>query len=168
MPRNSAIASQKHSYLFASVQISPAQQLQKPNQSATLSVHNQPKKMSYQSIMNEHKNNNNHHKPPCNFTPLCPPSQPRRQMAIERFTSHRHFQLVEGILHDVVGVELVHFAHHGVDIGHQRIRKQQEFGPREGLEAGETETVGFEDLDPRLGQGRVRERPAGLGGGRCA
>lgn len=78
-------------------------------------------------------------------------------MPIEGFTSHRHFQLIEGIFHHVVGVELVHFAHDDVNVGHQRIREQEKLGAGEGLEAGEAETVGFEDLDTGLGQGRVRE-----------
>lgn len=82
-------------------------------------------------------------------------------MTIERLTPHRHLQLVERVLHDVVRVQLVYLAHDDVDVGHQRVREQQELGPRHRLEAGHAELVRLEDLDARLGQARVGERRRG-------
>lgn len=68
-------------------------------------------------------------------------------MPIKRLTPNRHIQLIKRILHNKVRIQLIHLPQHDIDIGRQRIGKQQELGPRQRLEAGEAEPVGFEDLE---------------------
>ena len=65
-------------------------------------------------------------------------------MPIEGFASHRHFNLVERILHHKVRIELIDLLHDCVHVSSQGIRKQQEFRPRQSLEAGQTELVRLE------------------------
>lgn len=65
-------------------------------------------------------------------------------MPIECFASHRHFSLVERVLHDEVRIELIDLPHDCVHVTSQGIREQQEFRPRQGLEASQTELVRLE------------------------
>ena len=57
------------------------------------------------------------------------------QMAIECFALDGHVNLVEGILHDVVGEELIDLSNHDVDVWLMRLSEEQELGTRQCLEA---------------------------------
>lgn len=86
-------------------------------------------------------------------------------MPIEGFAPHRHLELIERILHDIVGVQLVDLFHDNVDIGHERVGEEQELRPRQRLKAGEAELVGFEAFEACRGEAGVRV--GGCGGGGC-
>ena len=82
-------------------------------------------------------------------------------MPIERLTSNRHLQLVKRVLHHIIRIQLVNLIHDHIDIPRERIGKQQEFRPRQRLEARKPELVRFEVLEPgrrgawdRVGVGR--------------
>lgn len=67
-------------------------------------------------------------------------------MPVKRLTPHRHLQLVERVLHHVVGVELVDLIHNRVHITGHRVREEQELSSRQGLEAGQSELFRLEML----------------------
>lgn len=48
-------------------------------------------------------------------------------MSIESFAADRHLNLVERILHDIVGIKLVHTATYNIDIWLMWFRKHEEF-----------------------------------------
>lgn len=89
-------------------------------------------------------------------------------MSVKRITSDGHLQLVERILHDIVGIQLIDLAHHGIHVLHQRVGEEKELGPGQGLEAGQAKLVGFKHLDSSLWysgvRGRVRSRGRGCAG----
>jgi hypothetical protein len=62
------------------------------------------------------------------------------QMPIECLAPNGHLNLVKGILHDIVGIQLIHTPDDNVDIWLVRLRKDEEFGPYTGIsstDAGE-------------------------------
>ncbi len=65
-------------------------------------------------------------------------------MTIKRFTLDRHINLIERIFHDIVGVELIDTPHDDVDVGLIGFGEEQEFGPRQGLEALHPEVLALE------------------------
>lgn len=75
---------------------------------------------------------------------LCSPSQPRPQMSIKRFTSHRHFQLVERVFHHVVRIQVVNLVDDGFHIAGHGVREKQEFSAGQRLEARQSELVRLE------------------------
>ena len=79
-------------------------------------------------------------------------------MPIEPLTPNRHLHLIEGILHDIVGVQLIDAAHDDLHIWLLGFREEEELGPREGLETGQAEEGRFENLE--AGEG-------GAGDGGC-
>lgn len=81
-------------------------------------------------------------------------------MPIERLAPHRHLQLVERILHDVVRVQFVDAAHRRIHVRLLRLREEQELRAGDRLEAGEAEERRFEDFDAREGGAR----DGGVGG----
>lgn len=85
-------------------------------------------------------------------------------MPIKRLTPNRHLQLIERILHHKIRIQLINLLHNHIYIHHERIRKQQELGPRLRLETREPELVRLEELQPGRGHGGDG---VGVGGGRC-
>lgn len=71
-------------------------------------------------------------------------------MPIPRLTPDRHLHLIKRVLHDKVGIQLVHLPHNDIDVGLMRLREEEELGPRQGLEAGQAERLAFEDLEAGL------------------
>lgn len=65
-------------------------------------------------------------------------------MPIERLASHWHLNLIKWILHHIVRIELVDLLYDCVHAASQRIREQQEFCSRQGLETGQSKLVGLE------------------------
>jgi hypothetical protein len=55
-------------------------------------------------------------------------------MSIKRLTPDRHLQLIKRILHHIVRIYLVDLLHDRINIRHERIREQEELGPRQRLE----------------------------------
>lgn len=92
-------------------------------------------------------------------------------MPVECFTSHRHLQLVERVLHHIVRIQLVDLVHDGVHIAGHGVGEEQEFCARQCLEAGQAEPVRLEELqtcgwDARVGVGVARGCGCvGAGGG---
>lgn len=82
----------------------------------------------------------------------------RVELAVEHVAAHRHLELIEGVLHDVVGVEIVDFAHGDVDVGLHGVGEKQELCARLRVEALQPEILRLHDLEPRGGL-----RPAGEG-----
>ena len=72
-------------------------------------------------------------------------------MPLESLTAHRHLQLIEGILHHVIRIQLVHLPHHNVHIRLLGLREEQELGPAGRLEAREPEQGRFEHLEAGRG-----------------
>ena len=95
-------------------------------------------------------------------------------MPIKCLTPHRHLELIERILHHVVRIELIDLLHDCLHIASHRIRKQQEFRPRQSLETCQSELVGLEVIQAsywhagiRIGvSGRSRSGGARGGGSR--
>ena len=81
--------------------------------------------------------------------------QPTAQTPIPRVDANRHLELVEGILHDEVGVAIVHAAHDILDVGGDGVGEEEEFRAGQRLEAGEAEEGGLERFDAR-GRGGAR------------
>ena len=81
---------------------------------------------------------------PVPFQGLCSPSQPRPQMPVECFTPHRHLQLVEGILHHVVCIQLVDLVDDRVHVAGHWVCEEQELGAGQCLEARQSELLRFE------------------------
>lgn len=78
------------------------------------------------------------------FQGLCSPPQPRPQMSVKGFTSHRHFQLVEGVFHHIVRVQLVDLVDDGFHIAGHGVRKEQEFSAGQRLKTRQSEFVRLE------------------------
>lgn len=99
-------------------------------------------------------------------------------MSVECFTAHWHLELIEGVLHHVVCIQLVDLVHDCVHAARRRVREKQELGPRQRLEACQAEPVCLEEFQarhrdagvgvaiPRCG-GRVAAGGGGGGGGCC-
>ena len=56
------------------------------------------------------------------------------QMTIKGLAFDGHIDLIERILHHVIGVQLVHATEDDVDVRLMRLREQEELGPGQGLE----------------------------------
>ncbi|MCJ1240400.1 hypothetical protein MMC14_008402 [Varicellaria rhodocarpa] len=82
-------------------------------------------------------------------------------MPIEALAPDRHLDLIEGVLHHVIGVQLVDPPHDDLDVRLLRLGEQEELGPRERLEAGQAEEGRLEDFETREGGGA---RDAACGG----
>jgi hypothetical protein len=82
---------------------------------------------------------------------LSPPPQPLTNRPIPALDPHRHLELVERVLHDVIRVALIHALHDGVDVRHERVGYEQEFASRVGLETAEPEEGGFERFNASYG-----------------
>lgn len=67
-------------------------------------------------------------------------------MPVECFTSYRHLQLVEGVLHHIIRIQLVDFVHDGIHVAGHGVREEQELCPCQCLEAGQAEFVRLEEL----------------------
>ena len=87
-------------------------------------------------------------------------------MPIEALAPNGHLGLVEGVLHDIIRVELVVAAHDVLEVRLLGLREQEELGPREGLKAGEAEEGRFQDLE--AGEGGARHCGGEGGGGEGA
>lgn len=88
-------------------------------------------------------------------------------MSVESFTSHRHLELVERVLHHVVGIQLIDLVHDDVHATRRRIREEEKFSPRQRLEARQTEAVGLKKFQARhwdTGVGIAISRCSGGGG----
>lgn len=102
---------------------------------------------------------------------LCPASQPGSEVSVKRLTAHRHFQLVERVLHHVVRIQLVNLVHDRLHIAAHRVGEEQELRARQRLEARQPEPVRLEELqacgwNARVGIAVARGRGcAGAGGG---
>jgi hypothetical protein len=72
----------------------------------------------------------------------------------EEVAADGHLELVEGVLEDVVAVELVDHAERDVERGRARVGAEDELDARERLEALEAERVRLELLDARRREGR--------------
>jgi hypothetical protein len=58
-----------------------------------------------------------------------------QQLAVKHLGSHGHFQLIEGVLHDIVAVELVYPANGDIDIRLRCVREEQKLDARQRVEA---------------------------------
>ena len=77
-----------------------------------------------------------------------------RDVRREEVAADGHLELVEGVLEDVVAVELVDHAERDVERGRARVGAEDELDARERLEALEAERVRLELLDARRREGR--------------
>ena len=82
-------------------------------------------------------------------------------MPLKCLTPYRHLRLIKRILHHVIGIQLVDAPHNDLDVRLLRLRKQEEFRAREGLEAGQAEEGALEDFE--AGEGGAREGGGGRG-----
>jgi hypothetical protein len=73
----------------------------------------------------------------------------RIELPVEHLAPDRHLQLVEGILHDVVRVQVVDPVHGHVDVGLQRLGEEQKLGAGQGGEALQPEVLRLQDLETR-------------------
>lgn len=80
------------------------------------------------------------------------------QMAIKGLTLDRHIDLIKGILHDIVGVQLIHPSDHDIDIRLQGFGEEEELGPRQGLKALQSEALALEHFEARRGLPRSTRR----------
>lgn len=87
----------------------------------------------------------------------------RAQMSIKRFALDRHINLIEGILHDIIRIELVHLADDDVHVGLVGFGEEEEFGARQGLEALQTEMVTLQGFQAGGGRPRNVERVEACG-----
>lgn len=67
-------------------------------------------------------------------------------MPIESFAPHRHLKLVEGVLHHVIRIKLIDLVHNNVHTASQRIGKEEEFRPGQGLEARQAKLFRLEEF----------------------
>lgn len=79
----------------------------------------------------------------------------RVQLPIKGLAANGHLELIEGVLHDVVRVQVVDPTHGNIHVGLHRVGEEQEFGAGQGVEALQPEVLGLEDLESRR-----RLRPA--------
>ena len=77
-----------------------------------------------------------------------------RHVRREEVAADGHLELVEGVLEDVVAVELVDHAERDVERGRAGVGAEDELDARERLEALEAERVRLELLDARRREGR--------------
>ena len=87
--------------------------------------------------------------PPPEIPLLLPRLNISSEMSIKSLALDRHVDLVKGILHDVVGVELVHPTDDDVDVGLVRLGEEQELGAGQRLETLQPEMLRLEHLQPR-------------------
>lgn len=95
----------------------------------------------------------------------------RQQLAIKKVATHRHLKRVEGVLHDVVGVEVVNAPQRHVNVCLRGIGEEEELCAGEGGEALHAKVFRLEHLEARrrlgaagehVGAGRVRRREGRL------
>ena len=86
-------------------------------------------------------------------------------MPIKCLASYRHLNLIEWILHHIVRVELVDLLYDCVHTAGQRIRKQQELRPCEGLKTCHSKLVGLEVIQAGDWYAGVWVRVTGRGRG---
>lgn len=67
---------------------------------------------------------------------MSPPTQPLPYRPVPPLDPNRHLQLIKGVLHDVIRIPLIHAFHDGIDVGHERVGDEEEFGSGVGLETG--------------------------------
>lgn len=65
-------------------------------------------------------------------------------MPIESFASHWHLNLVEGVLHHEIRVQLIDLLHDCIHVSSRGIREQQELRPCQSLETCQSKFVGLE------------------------
>lgn len=80
----------------------------------------------------------------------------RQEFPVKDLAPNRHLERVEGVLHDVVGVQVVNPPHGHVDVCLRRVREEQELGPGHGAEALQAEVLRLHDLEARGGLGPER------------
>ena len=68
-------------------------------------------------------------------------------MPIEALAPDGHLGLIEGVLHHVIGVQLVDPPHDDLDVGLLGLGEEEELGPRECLETGQAEEGRLEDFE---------------------
>lgn len=76
-----------------------------------------------------------------------PTPDPVLNVPLEFLAANRHLQAVEGILHDIVGVQLVAFADDLFGVLLNGFREEEELGPRRSLKAAQEEAGGLQRLD---------------------
>ena len=69
-------------------------------------------------------------------------------MPLKRLAPHRHFHLIEGVFCHVISVQLVNLSHDQIYVRLVGLSEEQELGPGESLEAGESEDGCFEHFKP--------------------
>lgn len=79
-------------------------------------------------------------------------------MPIPRLGSDRHLDLIEGVLHDVVRIQLIHFSQNHIHVRLMRFREQEELRAGQSLEARQAKRLAFEDLEAGLGGWRDGKR----------
>ena len=87
----------------------------------------------------------------------------RPQPPLKGVAPNGHLELVEGVLHDVVAVELVDAAHGHVDIGLGGVGEEEELCAGEGVEALHAEVLRLEDLEAGGAGGFVGVQAGGDG-----
>lgn len=67
-------------------------------------------------------------------------------MPIKGLAPHRHLELVERVLHHVVGIQLIDLVHDRVHAAGQGVGEEQEFRPSQRLEARQAEFIRLEEF----------------------
>ena len=62
-----------------------------------------------------------------------------------------HIHLIKRILHNIIRIQFVNLPHYNIDVRLVRFRKQEKFGPREGLKTCEAKEGTFEDFEASVG-----------------
>lgn len=70
-------------------------------------------------------------------------------MPVKCLASDGHLNLVKRVLHDIVRIELVNPAEDDIDIGLLRLRKEEELGASQGLEALHPKVFTLHNLQAR-------------------
>lgn len=92
--------------------------------------------------------------------PLYPHLHEAIKTSIEFLTPNRHLDGIEGVLHNIVRIQLVYLPHRGINVGLCRFCEEEEFDAGLCLETLDTEVARFEDFNARGPRG---ERGGGEG-----
>lgn len=84
----------------------------------------------------------------CRALPVVDFSDVGVQFPVKHLTPNGHLQLVEGILHDVVRVQLVDPPRGHIHVRLGVVSVQEELGARHGVEALQAEVLRLHDLEP--------------------
>ena len=73
-----------------------------------------------------------------------------QQFPVKNITSDRHLQRVEGVLCDVIGVQIVHLTHRHINVRLRRVGEKQELRACKSIKALQAEILCLHDLETRM------------------